>query len=308
MSIAIAALRPMPTRAAEPVRRKPSQRNPEPKPAPKSNEPGVRDAARLRDAAPGRRELPGAGRTVPPTAPARTTATTEGAATGTRRIVEILASDSGYENRIVASSDGFRSWRELGIDNQGLGRSITLDDDGPVEFGIINGEGVLLRAGKASSNADGIEHARVLARTADSETLGFEDLVGGGDRDFNDAIIRITTERAPTPTLDPAPPTQPAKDTGPVGGVDASAGGRSRSGLGDGTNPGRGTGRTRSPNDGTLNPAAGGTGAPSRAERGGSGARQTVQHLVEQAATERRRLLLESTYRPASRKGASALT
>lgn len=45
--------------------------------------------------------------------------------------------------------------------------------------------------GPGSRNADGIDHAYVrLGRS--SVTVGFEDLYGGGDRDYNDTIYRIS--------------------------------------------------------------------------------------------------------------------
>jgi hypothetical protein len=45
--------------------------------------------------------------------------------------------------------------------------------------------------GPGSRNADGIDHAYVRMGRS-SVTVGFEDLYGGGDRDYNDTIYRIT--------------------------------------------------------------------------------------------------------------------
>jgi Domain of unknown function (DUF4114) len=36
------------------------------------------------------------------------------------------------------------------------------------------------------ANSDGVDHVRVLS----DNTFGFEDIRGGGDRDFNDVIVR----------------------------------------------------------------------------------------------------------------------
>jgi hypothetical protein len=40
----------------------------------------------------------------------------------------------------------------------------------------------------SQGNADKADHIRLLA----DNTFGFEDLVGGGDRDFNDVIVKAT--------------------------------------------------------------------------------------------------------------------
>jgi Domain of unknown function (DUF4114) len=38
------------------------------------------------------------------------------------------------------------------------------------------------------SNADKVDHIRLLG----DNTFGFEDLYGGGDRDFNNIIVKVT--------------------------------------------------------------------------------------------------------------------
>lgn len=38
------------------------------------------------------------------------------------------------------------------------------------------------------ANTDGVEHVRLLG----NNTFGFEDTTGGGDRDFNDIIVKAT--------------------------------------------------------------------------------------------------------------------
>jgi hypothetical protein len=37
------------------------------------------------------------------------------------------------------------------------------------------------------ANADGVDHIRLLG----DNTFGFEDLSGGGDRDYNDVIVQV---------------------------------------------------------------------------------------------------------------------
>lgn len=224
---------------------------------------------------------------TPPPAPSAKAGATRGAApapaapsngalvaTSDRFSVEILASDSGYANRIVWSSDGFQTTHEIGIDNENVGtvQTIAVARGTPVEFGIVSGDGNLYRAGPSSLNADGEIHA-TLSGDADSLTIGFEDLYGGGDRDFNDAIIRVTGLSTSPLDASAQEPMRPADAPGPtqdntVPTAPAGAGGwattGNRSGLGDGTNPGQGAGRARSPNEGTLNPNQGAGSAAAR--------------------------------------------
>lgn len=135
--------------------------------------------------------------------------------TGNEMLLRILASDSGDDNRIVMSFDGFKTWTDLGTDNQDLQAttSVAMPAGTQVEFGIVNGEGTLLRAGAGSLNVDGLEHARVDTDADGTLTIGFEDLTGGGDADFDDARIEIvgaqvqtaTTVAAQQPLVDVAP-------------------------------------------------------------------------------------------------------
>jgi hypothetical protein len=106
-------------------------------------------------------------------------------------VVDIEASESGYDNAIYYSTDGFRTRHRIGIDNQT--QSVNLGSFAPgtkIEFGIENGEGEFFKTGAGALNGDGLRHARI-ERHADGTRISFEDLHGGGDRDFNDAIIDV---------------------------------------------------------------------------------------------------------------------
>ncbi len=141
--------------------------------------------------------------------------------TGNEMLLRILSSDSGYDNRIVMSFDGFKTWTDLGTDNQDLESttSVAMGAGTVVEFGIVNGEGALLRAGDASLNEDGLVHAQVDAGANGMLTIGFEDLSGGGDADFDDARIEVVGAQPQTaaaaaaaePIADVAP-SEPAPD------------------------------------------------------------------------------------------------
>ena len=155
--------------------------------------------------------------------------------------VEIQKSDSRFDNRIYYSTDNFATKHLIGIDNQtgtvNLGK---FAEGTKIEFGIQNGVNQFFRTGSAATNVDNFQHAQ-LSKSGDGLQIGFEDQAGGGDRDFNDAIITVRS----VPAAGAATKAPTVKDTAPKD---------NRSGLGDGTNPGQGAGRVNSPNQGTANP------------------------------------------------------
>jgi len=57
--------------------------------------------------------------------------------------------------------------------------------------------GVTLFSGLAGLNIDGIVHALLVADASGAITVGFEDIDGGGDRDFDDVVF--TVREVPVP-------------------------------------------------------------------------------------------------------------
>ena len=155
--------------------------------------------------------------------------------------VEIQKSDSRYDNKIYYSTDNFATKHLIGIDNQtgtvNLGK---FAEGTKIEFGIQNGVNQFYRTGSAATNTDNFQHAQ-LSKNGTGLQIGFEDQAGGGDRDFNDAIITVRSVAA-------------AGAAAKAPSIKAAAPKDNRSGLGDGTNPGQGAGRVNSPNQGTVNP------------------------------------------------------
>lgn len=170
-----------------------------------------------------------------------------------------MNSDSGYDNRIYWSSDNFATRHYLGIDNQTGTFSVGSFAAGTrIDIGIDNGVGGFFRTGTASQNGDNFQHTR-LSQTSSRMQVGFEDLWGGCDQDFNDAIVNVTGIHSGSTAGDT--PTPPPTD---------SSGGN-RSGLGNGANPGQGAGSANSPNQGTNNPsqsASGGMSPPASTSTG----------------------------------------
>jgi len=162
-------------------------------------------------------------------------------------VVDVKASESGYDNRIFYSTDNFKTKNYIGTDNQTGSVNLGKFKEGTkIQFGIDNGVGQFFKSGAASGNVDNLAHARV-SKTADGTEFGFEDLVGGGDNDFNDAIINVrnvaTADKKPGVSA-PEVSTKTVKEKNNT----------NRSGLGDGTNPGQGGGTVNATNQGTNNP------------------------------------------------------
>lgn len=226
-------------------------------------------------------------------------------------VVDIKNSDSGYDNKIYWSTDNFKTKHYVGVDNNTGSVNIGKFAEGTkIEFGIDNGSGQFFRTGAAANNSDNLEHAKVTKTDAGTQ-IGFEDLQGGGDNDFNDAIIKVrnlppTADAAPkveskNPKIELPPKEEPKskvetktkvdakepegktipivktkkdnrdlevlpkaepKTDSKITKIDSKADPKidtkttstNRSGLGDGTNPGKGDGKVNATNTGTNNP------------------------------------------------------
>ena len=56
------------------------------------------------------------------------------------------------------------------------------------------------KTGPGSRNADGLQHAHLSVISPTVVRIGWEDLYGGGDHDFNDCIVDVTIQELPTAT------------------------------------------------------------------------------------------------------------
>ncbi len=127
-------------------------------------------------------------------------------ATGGQVSVDVLASDSGFNDQIEL----FYAYPDLsqktfiGIDNNPVTVNLGNFAAGQeLVFGIISPQGTFVLGG-GSRNPDGLEHGWVdstatVAGFAESWLVGFEDLIRGGDKDYNDAIFRVNLKSAPVP-------------------------------------------------------------------------------------------------------------
>jgi hypothetical protein len=123
--------------------------------------------------------------------PAARLVTTDGA---TPVVVTLVLSDTAYQDSLVLDEPGpptplMDAW------STSVGSAVSV---GPyavgteLVFGIdVQNTGDHWQSGPASRNADGVAHVAVTYEGACSWLIGFEDLYGGGDLDYNDVVFRV---------------------------------------------------------------------------------------------------------------------
>jgi hypothetical protein len=88
-------------------------------------------------------------------------------------------------------------------------------------FGISMPDDETFLMGPASRNPDGIAHAEVTETGVRTFLVGFEDVFGGGDRDYDDNVFQFTGNLGPNrpPPAGDATPTTPTPTPNPQSGV-----------------------------------------------------------------------------------------
>ena len=107
--------------------------------------------------------------------------------------------------------------------NRDVGTKVTV---GPYASGEelvfgIRVSGSEFRMGPGSRNPDGVVHATVEFQDDGCAIVAFEDLFGGGDRDYNDNVFRFCGGIAPEPPPPPPPPGPPSTDVPPIANAGA---------------------------------------------------------------------------------------
>ena len=120
--------------------------------------------------------------------------------------VTVLASEAAYTSTFLHFDMSDMSMAtDLMITNRQVGSTMVLRglSAGELVLGIrVQETGDVFRTGPASRNPDGLIHARI-----SGSTVSFEDYSGGGDEDFNDAVLLVT--RASCGGSPPPPPPPP---------------------------------------------------------------------------------------------------
>ena len=134
-------------------------------------------------------------------------------ATGGTVDIVVQSGTAGFTSQLfLLRPDGTRNNIAL---NTEVGKHVTV---GPFPAGrelvfgitVLNG-GPTFFMGPASRNPDGIAHANVRETGVRTFLAGFEDQVGGGDRDYDDNVFQFTGNLAPNrpPPADDKTPTYP---------------------------------------------------------------------------------------------------
>lgn len=112
---------------------------------------------------------------------------------GTPITVTFVSSSTSYQDVLrLDSPDTVHvadAWTEASGTTTGIG---PYPAETELMFGIlVNNTGDHFYQGPAARNADGVEHVALTYEGGCSWLIGFEDLYGGGDRDFNDVVLRV---------------------------------------------------------------------------------------------------------------------
>lgn len=124
--------------------------------------------------------------------------------------VQVLLADAGFTSELRLFNAARTSFTSI-ANNRQVGRVVDLGSftkGQELIFGIfVTNTGNTFFTGPASRNPDGIFH-NVTNQVAPGDVyVGFEDLFGGGDRDYNDNIFRFTgaIQDSPVPVNVPEP-------------------------------------------------------------------------------------------------------
>lgn len=149
-------------------------------------------------------------------------------ATGTEITVLVLPAEGTFYTSELLLFDG-ESFRVL-TTNHATGAVIPIPappSGTELLFGIrVLNTGQLFRTGPAERNPDNMPHATVQLLEPGRVRLAFEDVYGGGDRDFDDAIfelrggVSLTQERPQDPEPNPTPTPKKAKKAKKSGSAD----------------------------------------------------------------------------------------
>jgi len=109
--------------------------------------------------------------------------------------IEILPSDAGVVSDIYLTKLLTVPVRQFLGTNRDAGRVTSFESFAAGEelrFEIfVHSTGLTYSTGPADRNPDNLAHATVVATSPTSLTVGFEDVFGGGDRDYNDVQLRV---------------------------------------------------------------------------------------------------------------------
>lgn len=106
--------------------------------------------------------------------------------------VEVLPSDAGFTSELWLVSPGSPVFIATNRDT-GFVANLGTFPAGEMIFELrVRDTGNAFQTGPGSRNGDGLPHADVTPESGLSYLVGFEDIFGGGDMDYNDCVFRFT--------------------------------------------------------------------------------------------------------------------
>ncbi len=116
-------------------------------------------------------------------------------ATGTTVLVTFLESEAGYTSDVQFFASIGNVTQNLFSNRVSTGTTVELTGltvGQEVIFGIyVRNTGETFYLGEGYRNSDGLVHGEVIALGNGTYRVGFEDLKGGGDLDFDDVIFQV---------------------------------------------------------------------------------------------------------------------
>ncbi|MEK7498721.1 MAG: DUF4114 domain-containing protein, partial [Patescibacteria group bacterium] len=98
-----------------------------------------------------------------------------------------LWQNAGYNDKAEIAGKGFQC-RSV---KRGFSVNAGRFPAGEVRMQLTSGVGKVFYTGPASVNPDNTRHAKLIRLSPSSVEVGWEDLEGGGDRDFNDCTVEV---------------------------------------------------------------------------------------------------------------------
>lgn len=121
--------------------------------------------------------------------------------TGGNVEVEVLPASAGFTSQLHLFSPGPDIFIARNTDVGTIVNLGSFPSGVELIFGIfVENTGNTFFMGPGPRNPDGIEHATVEFLSPGVANVGFEDLLGGGDRDYNDNIFQFRGGVAPEPS------------------------------------------------------------------------------------------------------------
>lgn len=108
-------------------------------------------------------------------------------------VITYVYSDTAYSDELWLDSPTSGLLAQSWVDTAGIEYTVGPWAEGTeLVFGLaVNTTGDHWQSGPAGRNADGVIHGAATFEGECTWLLGFEDLYGGGDRDYNDLVFRV---------------------------------------------------------------------------------------------------------------------